>query len=123
MTRSKDDLLLFIAASFPSVWALEVLLVLRSERRLWPRAELVSALRASELVVSRALDGLVAAGLASIENEGALYLPVSEDLDACIDRAEELYRSRPNAVRRAIIATSSAAAFADAFRLRRDRDD
>ena len=123
MTRSKDDLLLFIAASFPSVWALEVLLVRRSERRLWPRAELVSALRASELVVSRALDGLVAAGLASIENEGALYLPVSEDLDACIDRAEELYRSRPNAVRRAIIATSSAAAFADAFRLRRDRDD
>ena len=123
MTRSKDDLLLFIAASFPSVWALEVLLVLRSERRLWPRAELVSALRASELVVSRALDGLGAAGLASIENEGALYLPVSEDLDACIDRAEELYRSRPNAVRRAIIATSSAAAFADAFRLRRDRDD
>jgi len=125
VTRSNEEILRFIAASFPSVWALELLLALRRERRPWSQAELVSALRASELVVSRALDALVAAGLASIDNQGAVYLPVNDELDACIGRTEELYRSHPNVVRRAIIAasSSSATAFADAFKLRRGRDD
>ena len=82
------------------------------------------AMRASELVVARALDALVAAGLASVEGEGASYLPVNARVDQCVDRVEELYRTRPNKVRRAIIAASSsgATAFADAFRLRRDTD-
>jgi len=125
VTRSDEEILRFIAASFPSVWALELLLVLRRERRPWSQAELVAALRASELVVSRALDALVAAGLASLDKEGAVYLPVNEEVDTCIGRTEELYRARPNAVRRAIIAanTGSATAFADAFNLRRGRDD
>jgi len=125
VSRSNDEVLRFIAASFPSVWALELLLALRRERRLWKREELVETLRASELVVTRALEGLVVAGLASIENEGALYLPVNADVDECVSRSDELYRTRPNAVRRAIIAanTSSATAFADAFRLRKGRDD
>jgi hypothetical protein len=125
VSRSDDDVLRFVAASFPSVWALELLLAMKRERRVWSRDELVAALRASDLVVSRALEALVVAGLASIEHGGALYLPVNADVDGCVVRAEQLYRTRPNAVRRAIIAanTSSAAAFADAFRLRRDRDD
>lgn len=125
MTRSNEEVLRFVAASFPSVWALELLLALRRERRLWTRAELVSALRASELVVSRALDALVAAGLASLDDRGAIYLPANEDIESCAARCEELYRTRPNAVRRAIVeaSTSSAAAFADAFRLRKGKDD
>jgi hypothetical protein len=125
MSRSDEDVLRFVAASFPSVWALEVMLVLKGERRVWATTELVDALRASELVVSRALDALVVAGLASMEIDGAIYLPVNADVDACVGRVEQLYRTRPNAVRRAIIAAnaSSATAFADAFKLRRDRDD
>ena len=125
MSRSDEDVLRFIAASFTSVWALELLLVLRRERGVRSRAELVTALRASELVVARALDSLVAAGLASIEDDGAHYLPVTDDVDACVVRAEELYRSHPNIVRRAIIgaSASSAAAFANAFKLRKGRDD
>jgi len=124
VSGSDEDVLQFIAASFPSVWTLELLLALKSDRRAWTREELVSTLRASELVVSRALDALVAAGLASIDAQGARYLPVTGEVDACMDRAEQLYRTRPNAVRRTIISasTSSAAAFADAFRLRRDTD-
>lgn len=124
MSGSDEDVLQFIAASFPSVWTLELLLALKSDRRAWTREELVSTLRASELVVSRALDALVAAGLASIDAQGARYLPVTGEVDACMDLAEQLYRTRPNAVRRTIISasTSSAAAFADAFRLRRDTD-
>ena len=125
MSRSDEDVLRFVAASFPSVWALEVMLVLKGERRVWATTELVDALRASELVVSRALDALVVAGLASLEIDGAVYRPVIADVDACVGRVEQLYRTRPNAVRRAIIAAnaSSATAFADAFKLRRDRND
>lgn len=125
MSRSDEDVLRFIAASFTSVWALELLLVLRRERRLLTHAELVAALTASELVVSRALDGLVAAGLASMESDGARYLPVTADVDACVIRAEQMYRSHPNIVRRAIIgaSASSATAFADAFKLRKGTDD
>lgn len=124
MSGSDEDVLQFIAASFPSVWTLELLLALKHERRAWTREQLVATLRASELVVSRALDALVAAGLASIDAEGARYLPVTGEVDASMDMAEQLYRTRPNTVRRTIISasTSSAAAFADAFRLRRDTD-
>ena len=125
MSNSDEDVLRFIAASFPSVWALELLLALRRERRPWTREQLVTALRASELVVSKALDALVAAGLASVDQDGALYMPANQDMDECTTRVEQLYRTRPNTVRRTIVSasTSSAAAFANAFRLRRDGDD
>jgi hypothetical protein len=125
VSSSDEDLLHFVAASFPSVWALEVLLILRHERRTWVRAELVSTLRASDLVVSNALDALLAAGLVSVEGDGVHYLPVNEQVGACVDRVEGLYRTRPNKVRRAIISASasSATAFANAFRLRRNGDD
>lgn len=125
MSRSEEDVLRFIAASFPSVWALELVLTLKRERRVWTGHELIAALRASEAVVTRAVEALVVAGLASIESDGALYMPVTAGVEECMDRVEQLYRTRPNRVRRAIVManTSSAAAFANAFRLRRDADD
>ena len=125
VSSSEDDVLRFVAASFPSVWALELLLALKRERRPWSREELVATLRASELVVSRALEALAAAGLASFEDGGAIYLPVNADVDRLVEQVEQTYRTRPNAVRRAIIAASasSATAFADAFKLRRDTGD
>ena len=117
-----DELLRFIGSSFRSVWALELLLVLKRDRRKWSRQELEVALRASELVISQSVDSLVAAGLASFEGEGVIYMPGSDEVAACLDGVEELYSARPNAVRRAIIASSArgATAFADAFRLRKD---
>jgi hypothetical protein len=125
VSSSDEDVLRFIAASFPSVWALELLLLLKSDRRAWEQEELVATLRASDLVVSKALDALMVAGLASIEGKGATYLPVNRDVESCVDQVETLYRARPNSVRRVIIsaATSSASAFADAFKLRRDTGD
>ena len=125
VSGSDEDVLRFIAASFPSVWALELLLALKSDPRLWTSDELLASLRASELVVSKAVDALVAAGLASIEGAGARYRPVNREAESWVDRTEQLYRKRPNKVRRAIVSasTSSAAAFADAFKLRRDTDD
>jgi len=117
-----DDLLRFIASSFRSVWALELLLILKRDRRLWSHAELVATMRASELVVSKALDALVAAGLASVAGEGAEYMPINDEVADCVDQLEKLYAIRPDAVRRAIVSASAsgATAFADAFKLRKD---
>ena len=122
MTSADQELLQFITSSFRSVWALELLLLLKREQRLWRRAELVATMRASELVISKALASIVAAGLVSAEDEGVLYMPVSPAVATLVERTESLYAARPDAVRRAIVSASvgGLTAFADAFRLRKD---
>ena len=79
-------------------------------------------MRASDLVVTKALEALEAAGLVGNDSGNARYMPISDEVAALVDQAQELYAKRPDAVRRAIISASSgdAAAFADAFRLRKD---
>lgn len=122
MSSTESELLRFAASSFPSVWALELLLVLKREPRKWSQEELIASLRASDLVVTKALEALVAAGLVSEESDGAIYMPVSKLSEDCVEQLDELYRARPNAVRRAIVSAgaSSATAFADAFKLSKD---
>jgi hypothetical protein len=117
-----EDLLRFIESSFRSVWTLELLLILKRDRRTWSSAELVSTMRASELVVSKALDALMSAGLVSADESGVMYMPINDAVAKYVDELEQLYAARPDAVRRAIVggSASSAAAFADAFRLRKD---
>ena len=122
MAAPDESLLEFAASSFSSVWALELLLVLKGQPRPWPRAELVTTLRASELVVTRALESLLAAGLVSIDGDQAAYMPVNDRVAAKVDALEKLYAARPNSVRRAIVDSGrgGATAFADAFKLRKD---
>ena len=122
MTSLSDELFSFIGSSFRSVWALELLLLVKREHRPWSREELITTLRASELVVNKAIDELVAAGLISVEGDGARYMPVSEDIAKNVKQVEKVYSARPDAVRRAIVSASAsgATAFADAFRLRKD---
>ena len=122
MTGPSDDLLRFIGSSFRSVWALELLLLLKREPKAWARDELVSTLRASDLVVTKAIDELVAAGFLSVEGQGIRYMPASDDIADHVKQVAKLYSARPDAVRRAIVsaAASGATAFADAFRLRKD---
>jgi len=114
----------FITSTFPSVWALELLLQLKAEPdRAFSNAELVKLLRASDAVVVRSGEALLAAGLIIHEEDQRLrYAPVSPELDALVERTRDLYRSRPDAVRRMIVSatTGGISAFADAFRLRRD---
>ena len=119
---SHDDLSRFIGSSFPSVWSLELLLLLKGERRAWPQQELIKALRASELVVSQALDSLVAGGLASVSEEGAAFTPVSDSVAQLVDETEQIYALKPDKVRRMIVTSSAGGitAFADAFKLRKD---
>lgn len=122
MKSSRDDVLRFIASSFRSVWALELLLVLKSEPRPWTHEELVTTMRASELVVTKALAALEAAGLVSNDGDSARFMPVSNEVAALVEDAQALYAKSPDAVRRAIVSASAgdAAAFAEAFRLRKD---
>lgn len=117
------DLLDFIRSSFGSVWSLELLLLLqRHPERGWTSEELVSELRASGFVVERSLESLVAAGLAVTDSQGhACYRPASEDLERRVARVADLYRRKPDSVRRAILSPeSNLQALANAFRLRRD---
>lgn len=84
---------------------------------------MVAALRASEAVVTGCVDQLVVAGLIATEVDGtARYAPAARDLDDMAGRTEELYAKSPDAVRRMIVmsAQGGLAAFADAFRLRKD---
>jgi hypothetical protein len=122
VTAPEESLLEFAASSFSSVWALELLLVLKGQPTPWPREELVTTLRASELVVTRALESLLAAGLVSIDGDQAAYMPVNDKVAAKVDALEKLYAARPNSVRRAIVDSGrgGATAFADAFKFRKD---
>ncbi|MBA2772277.1 MAG: hypothetical protein H0U34_09770 [Sphingomonas sp.] len=118
-----EDVTRFIETSFPSVWSLEVLLLLRRERRACSREELVEGLRASDLVINQALDSLIAGGLAALDEGGlAMYMPVSKEISVLVDKTDDLYAKRPDAVRRKIISGSMSGltAFVDAFRLRKD---
>jgi hypothetical protein len=120
---SRDQVSRFIRSSFRSIWSLEVLLLLKREARPHTSAELVTALRASDLVVSQSVAALSDAGLVVADSSGrAEYRPSNGDVALLVDEAERLYARSPDAVRRLILnATSSGlAAFADAFRLRKD---
>lgn len=116
----------FIGASFRSVWSLELLIQLREEpERAFKEGELVALLRASEAVVARGSDELLAAGLIVEEADGRVrYAPGSPELAKCVDEAVAAYRLKPDAVRRLIVVGGSRdlAAFADAFRLKGDRE-
>jgi hypothetical protein len=114
----------FVRSSFRSVWSLELLLLLKRHPRPWPREEIVAALRASDLVVAQSVESLTAGGLLTLGCDGcAAYSPASPDLATMADQAEAFYGRSPDAVRRLIVGAAPGggiAAFADAFRLRKD---
>ena len=115
-----EELASFIASSFRSVWALELLLLLKAQQRPCATGELVTLLRASEHVVESALQSLTAAGLAGLEGKAFSYMPVSSAVAALVDETEQVYRSHPNRVRRLIVASThkGLSAFSDAFRFK-----
>jgi len=117
---SSEPLTTFIGTSFRSVWALELLLLLKREGRPLLTKELVASLRASTAVVDQALDSLVAGGLAASDGRSALYCPVTPEVAAFVDAAESAYAMRPDHVRRIIIASANPnlIAFSNAFRLK-----
>lgn len=118
--HSSEQLATFIATSFRSVWALEVLLLLKREARPLSTGEVVASLRASSAIVNQAFGSLVAGGLAASEGGSAEYRPVTPEVESLVDAAERVYATRPDYVRRIIVAGAnpSLIAFSDAFRLK-----
>ena len=102
---TEDDLLAFIATSIGSIWALELLLVLRRDPdRGWAPPSLVHELRSSPNIVEDALGKLRKAGL--MEEDGAgmyRYRAASPQLDRLASEVEEAYATRPTTVINAMV--------------------
>lgn len=111
--------LAFIRRSLKSVWALELLLLLRAHReRSWTTAELVGELRASDSLVSGILEDFRRHGLVGGEG-GWRYVANAPDADLC-DQIESLYRERPITLIKAISTPPDRLqALADAFRIKK----
>lgn len=116
------DLFQFLRGSIRSVWALELLLLMRSGReRVWKVDDLVTELRASTPLVSGVLETFHNAGLIRQAEEGGYqYAPATPGIEAYCDELADAYRERPVAVINAIVASSTddLKSFADAFRFR-----
>jgi len=114
------DLLAFIRRSVPSVWALDVLLLVRRPpTRSWSMGELVGELRASDAVVSGVLASFQRDGL--VVKDGCdqfRFAPTADLLEDLTDALADAYAERPFAVISAIVSTEEKLqSLAEAFRL------
>lgn len=120
----RDEILSFARVSLGSVWALEVLLLLRrTVARAWTTPALVAELRSSPAAVEGALDRLRQAGLAVTDAGGVhRFQPAAPPLEALVAELADLYAGHPVTVINAIIASpdDSIRSFADAFRIKKD---
>ena len=118
----RTDLIAMVETSFGSVWALELLLIMRREPRNWSPSELLQELRSSELVIAQSIEALVAAGLAIVESDGTVrYHPASAAQAELVAELEAEYRIKPAAIRRLIIQkpAEKLRSFANAFNLKK----
>ena len=118
------DIEIFIGDSFSSIWDLELLSALLENPDHSPdAAELVERMRASDLVVERGIQTLLAIGIAVQDAEGRLrFQPVNANVAECAREACQFYSRFPGRTRRLIVSRQSPGldAFANAFRLRKD---
>lgn len=112
-----------LSGTIASVWGVEMLLLMRGEpTRYWTAEELVTELRSSDLVVDQSMERLERAGLIVRDEAGAArFSPATTELTDLIDELDNEYRSKPGAIRRAIVSApdNKLSAFTDAFLLRR----
>ena len=117
------DVLALIRGSIRSVWTLELLSLLRRDRRrAWSETELVRELRGSQATVRDSLDALSGAGLIGPSQlPDVRYLPRTPLLDDAVARLLRAYERTPAAVMKAIADAPDdrIRTFADAFRFKR----
>lgn len=118
---SDEDLAAFVREHVRSVWALELLLLLRKDAaRSWPPTELVRELRGSAGLVADNLTRFERGGIAVRDGQGCWrYAPAAEVVARLCDRLEAVYRERPVSVINLIAAPRDPLqTFADAFKFR-----
>ena len=118
----EEDVLDFAASSVASIWALELLLLVRHDRRAWSSAELMGQLRGSDLVIAQCLHRLQVVGLIVEESGSYVYRPSSSQTDNLANELEKLYRLKPVTVISAIANAPQRKLqiLSDAFRLKKD---
>jgi hypothetical protein len=100
-------ILTFVQSSFRSVWALELMLFLQRSDRAWKSDELVTELRASQVVVDQSMADLLAAGFVFVDGDQRIhYGPANAEIDRMARETAQLYRQQPDRVRRAIVSRS-----------------
>lgn len=116
------QLLAFVRSSIPSIWALELLLLLRRAAPGYlTREELVQHLRATPMLIDRLLAQLTAAGLLKVNETGAVRFECSSpQLDTICEALALAADERPIALRDAIISMprDKLRDFSDAFRFK-----
>lgn len=118
---TEAELETFVREHIRSVWALEVLLLLRRDpERCWTPPELVRELRASTLLVTDNLKRLQHSGLVAPSDEGGFcYAPANPVLEAVCAELEAAYRARPVSVINMIAKpVDPLQSLADAFKLK-----
>jgi hypothetical protein len=118
------ELAAFAREHIRSVWAVELLLLLRRDAgRCWTPEDLVRELRASSNLVRDNLAAFQKSGLA-VEDDGGCwrYAPAIPVLHDLADRLEAAYRERPVAIINLIAAPPDPIqGLADAFKWRGDK--
>jgi hypothetical protein len=118
------DLAAFVREHMRSVWAVELLLLLRRDReRCWPPEQLVAELRASMNLVADNLAAFERGGLSVRDDAGCWrYAPAAAALDRLAGRLEQAYRERPVAIINLISKPPDPIqGLADAFKWRGDK--
>ena len=118
-----EQLTAFVREHVRSVWALELLMLLkRDPTRCWPAADLLRELRASTGLVNDNLARFERSGLVVRDDSGChRYSPAAPLLATLCDELEAAYRERPVAMVNLISAPRDPLQkLADAFKFKRD---
>jgi DNA-binding IclR family transcriptional regulator len=111
----------FIRVYIPSIWALELLIVLqRDPGRTWTAPALVKELRASAGLVDDNLSRFERHGLVLKSEAGWRFQPANPRLALLVAGLSNLYRGRPTHVMSLIARSDALRSFADAFRIKKD---
>ena len=119
-----EEILRFIRSSIKTVWALELLLLIRRQSsQSWTAEGLTTELRSSLPLVADILSGFKDAGLVKEMADGQYrYQPATPELEHLVEQLEKAYAARPLAVVKAILTAPNEKiqTFADAFKLKKD---
>jgi hypothetical protein len=118
---TEEQVFSYLRSFIPSLWALDVLLLLRrNAERVWCFDELVLELRSSRTAVEHSSASLIAAGMIAEEKGGLIYRPATYELRRFGEELERIYATRPASVVNAIMTApnESLRIFSDAFRVK-----